>query len=291
MWWPSLENVAPEGHPLKYFLLVILLFSCGKKASKNVVQAQEQTDNIFFGSILPLNLSGADGVIKLSMVQDDFHVIVAMKDGGLVDHEQGMIMASRCPNPTDDRNQDGFVDSDEVFRNLGKILIPLDGELETQADGYHEKPFGNYRYEHRASYSRMLADLRNRDRDSFDDLVKLRLRDVPFHKLVLIVFGTSTSTILPSTVSKRDGRTQHASLPVACATLESSGIIPTEPDLNPEIPRVEFPESRPAPVPMPPSPEIPMRSTMRERIRNTWNRVWCRIRSCSSPGIISSPLS
>jgi hypothetical protein len=156
------------------------------------------------------------------IAEEDFVVDVRLTGGGAgVIHAQNVRAGFRCPTIADDQNQDGVIDALEGEAVYGKILIPLDGDLNTQAahDGEFPMgdPYGNYLYERVASFNHFMEDLRG----PFDEnYVKLKA-DGPLvlEGLVVVIHGIDEQHPLPSTVKSTDGRSPHQALPIACAVI------------------------------------------------------------------------
>ena len=275
-----------------FILILLFVLSCGQGPSdKNShVQKEESIEGNYTGNFVPLNMPKVwdpKGIAKLSIIQDEFHLVVAIRDITSARHYQSLHLVKNCPDDRADKNFDGYIDAGELFRSAGKIVIPLDGDLETQRSGSGIFPSGNYRYDHTVSYSKLLSDLQAVDENPSDDIVKMRKADLPSGKLAVIVYGVPSDYEIPSTVHGRKGMSIQESLPIACASLKQSRQIPEEPDISNPVPHRD-PDPQPVENPTPPPVEETHTPTWRQRIGNVWRRAWCRIRRCEPAGTFST---
>jgi hypothetical protein len=268
------------------FILLILILSCGKKTDHkkgSAPQKEESVEGLYTGKFVPVNsreVPSPLGVVKMNLIQDEFHIIVAIKNLPNVKHFQSIRVGSNCPRLKDEGNIDLEIDSREVSQQTSPILIPLDADLETQTRGAGIYPFGNYRYEKIVSYSKMLSDLNALDDDEHDDVMKLSSADLPMNELIVIVEGIPEIFALPDTVQERPGMTKAASHPIACAKLVRGSEYSDEPDMTP----AQIPKPIPGPIPQAPvpNPEEPHSGTLRGRIGGVIFRTWCRIYHCEA---------
>lgn len=136
-------------------------------------------------------------------------------------HMQNVYLGSRCPTMEDDLNLDGFIDINEAYISSGKIIIPLDGDINSQAGGLNTYPvsniYGSYFYEKEAWKSNFNNDLKNADPNPNDNIVKLgRNEKLNLQEKVVIIQGVASNLTFPETVSSFGGRPVHQTLPVAC---------------------------------------------------------------------------
>lgn len=150
-------------------------------------------------------------------------------------HPQGIYMGKRCPNLGDDKNRDGFIDIEEAMAVVGKVIIPLDSNMNSQSAGRNFYPLGDlsgyYHYERVSSFNRMMEDLRSEDNDPADHITKL----APNQKFtiegkVIIVQGVSEDTILPESVVGLDRRKNFQTLPITCGVIKKVTKTPGVPD-------------------------------------------------------------
>ena len=139
-----------------------------------------------------------------------------------VEHEQHIHLGSACPTISNDDNNDGFLDAVEASTVSGKVLIPLDADLDTQESGMNTYPransAGNYRWTERTSLALLTSDLRAPDMNPEDDVIKLPAdQDLSLEGRVVEVHGVSPIVELAETVQPADDR--HAKLPIACGVI------------------------------------------------------------------------
>lgn len=212
-------------HPLHFAILFCLLAACGKDGTKKFTPGldqlalQDDREGIYRAYLRPFNGHETKGTVTVRMEHDEFVVREAISNSPAnVMHFQ-YIVSGKCPTMDSDLNADGFVDMSEAMSSLGKILIPLDSNLDSQLAGSDFGPIANPAgaivYNRRGSVSKMLADLYEIDPSSEDHLGKLE----PEEKLILkgksvVILGTKMN--LPETVVPFAGMDQQASLPIAC---------------------------------------------------------------------------
>lgn len=141
-----------------------------------------------------------------------------------ITHVQHIHSLSACPTMARDVNADGFLDVVEGVPDYGPILIPLDGDLNSQAGGTATNPMANrsgvYSYSETASLARMLADLQAPDVDTTDVVIKLQPgEDLNLAGKHFVVHGVPASTNLPDSVASIHGLPGEATLPIACGTI------------------------------------------------------------------------
>ena len=139
-------------------------------------------------------------------------------------HMQNIFTGNRCPTVEDDLNQDGHIDIVEAYQVLGKIIIPLDGDINSQAGGNNIFPlgdaWGSYSYEKEANEKSFLRDLKSSDPNPDDNIVKLgRDEKLNLNGRAVLIQGISAQTILPESVATTAGRPIHQTLPIACGIL------------------------------------------------------------------------
>jgi hypothetical protein len=141
-----------------------------------------------------------------------------------ITHLQHIHSADACPTAGQDANGDGFIDVLEGIPSYGAILVPLDGNLNTQSDGAMTNPRSNeagaYRYTRRATLSRMLSDLQAPDTAPDDPIVKLQEGELlNLEGRTVIIHGVPASANLPATIGTIPGLAPDATLPIACGTI------------------------------------------------------------------------
>lgn len=92
-------------------------------------------------------------------------------------HMQHVFVGDRCPEMTDDLNFDGLLDIQEVYKVVGNIIIPLDGNISSQKADLYVFPvaneWGGYSYDKEAKYKHFIKDLKKADKNLNDNIVKL----------------------------------------------------------------------------------------------------------------------
>ena len=202
------------------FLAILALISfaaCGGKqsggsSSKTGVQPQviEAAPGTYYAVLRPVNVHSNGflpyGQAPISLRDDVLQVSTAMDDDQPVPHRQSLHMGSRCPTMADDTNGDSFIDYYEALAVVGKVIIPLDGDLNSQAAGSDFYPRGvGMTYEKSASLARINADLG---------------MNVSFEGRVVLVHGTSTNPLFPTSIASFQNEGAHISLPVVCGVLK-----------------------------------------------------------------------
>lgn len=155
-------------------------------------------------------------------------------------HQQFVYTGSRCPTQNDDTNLDGFVDIAEAEAVVGKILIPLDSDISTQASGRRFFPLGDlsgyFHYERITSFSRFLRDLQDEDKDPNDDMAKIPAGEgLRLAGKVYMVLGVAETVMLPESVATKERRRAFQTLPIACGVFEKVSGMPGRPYVDGEI--------------------------------------------------------
>lgn len=208
--------------------------SCGSDDDDNSSAQQQQEENqvdsgTYAVTLRTLNTgvggNNATGVGSIVVEGNSISVKVAMAGtpGNMV-HMQHIHAATACPDSSADANGDGFVDVQEGIPSYGPILVPLDGNLNSQsagADGYPSaNNLGIYSYNGSGSFDQMIADLRLPDPDVTDAVIKL----VPGQNLNLagrhiVIHGVPSNVNLPDTVASIGNMPSEATLPIACGEI------------------------------------------------------------------------
>jgi hypothetical protein len=241
------------------------------------------------------------GSATLQRLDDNFTAYIRLFGGAPASwHQQNVYEGGRCPEATNDTNGDGYIDMEEGDRVWGKILIPLDSNINSQDAGKNIFPIadasGTYFYERSASFEQLFNDLKEFDQDPSDNTTKLSPDSgLDFEGRVVVIQGSSPTLVYPETIARPEGREIHQSLPVACGVLSSVESIPGEMEAGdipgpvgepePEVTPVPVPEPTPAPTP---TPEIPTNipapednedaddhdDSWYERLSDWWNERW-----------------
>jgi len=239
---------------MKIIFLLLIVISCTDKGSseKNIrSQRSEQNpveieieapevpqidiDQLLHGQYLapldPINFNvtgkiyGAfvfsrDVESKEDEVVMDIHLNRA---GANVVHVQSLKEYSRCPTLDDDENQDGIIDIIEAEAVMGKTLVPMDGDISTQASHDGEYPvgdqYGNYIYSKYTEFNILMDDLRDHY-SPYPEYKKLTAEEYfDIESRSVLVQGIDPSIALPSTVRTRSPLSAHQSLPIACGVI------------------------------------------------------------------------
>lgn len=218
---------------------LFIISSCGakKKSPPELIAHHELNSTIsgqYLGVLKNLNLksdqffSGAFTFSK-ELAEEEFIMDVRLTGGGSnVIHEQYVRIGERCPTLDDDLNQDGFIDAIEGEAVYGKVFIPLDGDVTTQAGHDGEFPlsdqYGNYLYERVANFSEFMKDLRGPLDENY---IKLKPEELfTMDGKVVVIHGIEEGVTLPPTVKASSGRTSHQILPIACGLIRKVIEIP-----------------------------------------------------------------
>jgi hypothetical protein len=239
--------------------LVLLTTSCSqstesaKKASRQVIETntspqtppleiREKNEGQYISVLTPLNehVSGLiTGAATISRDEDELVGDVRFSGEAptaAVLHEQNIHMGDRCPDASDDLNEDGIIDAVEGALVYDKILIPLDGDLNSQRMGGGIFPladeFGDYIYSQVGSYQKFIDDLKELDLNLEDHIVKLseEAEEIKFEGKIVVIQGVSKSAALPDTVVSNNQFTNHDTLPVACGILTRVTTLPGNSD-------------------------------------------------------------
>lgn len=211
-------------------LVLMTLVSCGKNSGgggSSFLQAEmvPLTDGTYHAALRPSNPKSAGylpyGTTTVKVDGDTVAVTVTVDDATNVEHEQNIHMGSRCPEASDDKNGDGFVDYEEALAVVGPVILPLDNDIQTQKSGEGNYPLGrSVTYTRKASVDRLTTDLWQLDEDPTDNVTKLNA-GVAFGvtNRVVLVHGVYNKS-LPSSVRAKAGERADASLPVVCGVIQ-----------------------------------------------------------------------
>lgn len=260
-------------------LSLLILAACGKAGKMPEAQFEQVS--------LPADGSNIKGVYKvapllnlntnslgftnassvITRTDDTFTVYVHVpKSYPNIWHKQDIYIGGRCPTDKDDANNDGFVDIQEARRVMGKIIIPLDGNLESQKAGSGSYPYsdggeGAYFYKESASFERLFADLKAKDSTAADDVIKLKAKQgLAIDNAIIVIHGASYSANLPDTVATADDLENFQSIPIACGLYGKTGELPAGTDRGEtsQMGQAETDNSTtPAPTPSQPDPTTP----------------------------------
>jgi hypothetical protein len=222
--------------------LILTLSGCGgDPGAVGIFQRQEHpTEGRYQVKLQPLNQNLLDddfqGEGHFFAIGDEFRAFMRVQAAPPGLHLQHVHSGRACPSLAADANDDGVIDVLEARAVSGRVLIPLNGSLESQAEGEGNYPAGvNYEYEQSASLSRMLGDLRGHQSVSPEGMTKLDTdEELHLDGRVVIIYGVGTTTILPDTAQTIEGRPAHETLPIACGVIERIDIqSPAEEEADP----------------------------------------------------------
>ena len=202
--------------------------SSDKKTSNDQQREEEETEVAESGDyeafLRPINtrVYGFINSGKAEVKADqNLSVNLVMDDAPGVTHIQSIHIGKRCPHKEDDTNNDGYIDIKEAMTVAGKVLIPLDDNLETQTLGRSQYPTGkSYTFQRRANMKRVMNDLTLPDEDVNDNVIKLTdTEEFSFEGRVIIIQGAYQTALLPSTVATIGTLTSAMSIPIACGRM------------------------------------------------------------------------
>lgn len=198
-------------------------------SSSNQQEEQDQNDEGEYRcEVEPVNeviVNNVTTVNNIQIVAEEVNFNITVNGvPPLTRHRQCIHRGNRCPTNRDDRNRDGLIDGPEAFAASGGILLPLDGDVNTQSGGEDQLPRagvdGEYTYTQDASFSTMMADLRSPDTNTEDEYVKLNPDEsLNLEQRVFIIYGVPDGSSLPDTVGAFPGKTPEESFPIACGPL------------------------------------------------------------------------
>lgn len=138
---------------MKYsFLFLMLIFSCGKSYNSDefnrkdeVPDEAEEFQQNFRADLKSINptLSRADGQVVIRLVEDDFRVIIGMRNVSKTVHPQRILAGQNCPGPEADTNGDGIISAAEATAVSSRNFLSLDGNLDDVGEDADSFPVGN----------------------------------------------------------------------------------------------------------------------------------------------------
>lgn len=180
------------------------------------------------------------GTVGIRRINDLFKVSTIMQygpKGSMV--RQAFYNAKRCPNIHDDLNKDAYIDIEETRKVIGKMIIPFDGDIDSQLGGNSIYPFvdlsGKMEYSGIASFSRMFEDLKAPDPDIKDQISKIGINEgITFAGRIVLFQGVHKKVKLPQTVATEEGLNINEVTPIGCAVLWKVNEMPAELNMNQE---------------------------------------------------------
>lgn len=231
-------------------LSVSLMSACGNKdggssgPSGNEVQNEtamadgSNIQGVYATTLLPVNNNIHMLKVGTAAIQRDgdmMNAFVKLKYGQRgTTLKQGIYTGTRCPQPSDDKNKDAYIDIKEALPVIGNMIIPLDGVLDSQIEGSGGFPsgdtnLGGYFYKSTGSFARMFADLKAPDHDPDDNLIKLKPEEgLSLHGKVVILHGVNERVFLPPTAATTSEGSAYKTIPVACGILKKTSSLPAE---------------------------------------------------------------
>ena len=232
-------------------LSLSLIVSCGKSKGKGSNSSSDdaiqnetvQTDGsniqgIYATTLLPLNNNIYMQKIGAAAVQRDgdvFSAYVKVKYGQrMTTLKQSIYTGKRCPTIADDLNKDAYVDIQEALIAIGKVIIPLDGSLDSQFGGQNVYPtgdsnLGSFMYKSTGSFARMFADLKSPDDNTADMVTKLKDDEgLALQGRIVLLQGINERVFLPPTAISLGDRSVYKTIPVACGVLKKVKKMPPE---------------------------------------------------------------
>jgi hypothetical protein len=215
--------------------LLTFAASCGEKnqhaINKDVLSAQKQNQadqGTFTAELIGVNPSVANnptGTAEVTVDGDDVTIKVEINGAPVTMHAQHIHDGFSCPQMSDDTNNDSILDDVEAGSVSGNILIPLDGDINSQDGGKDNFPNGgSYTYNQSGSYQQMLSDLTS-GTSSNPEETKLPAgsTEIGFEGKIVEIHGVPSDTQLPSTVTTSDpSKSPNEELPIACGVLTKS---------------------------------------------------------------------
>ncbi len=295
--------------------LLLLGAACGKAGTPTATPYQEELksdgSNIkgtYSAVLFPVNINlhaPNSGMATFTRTGDELIAKVKLNVGAKgASYRQSVFWGNRCPGIESDTNKDGYLDMTEIEATLGDVIIPLDGDLDSQSAGTGSYPSGanvrgSYFYKRTASFSRFFEDLKAPDENTRDRVRKLEDQSgFTFLGKVILIQGASEAFRIPDSVSSYYGLSRIRSLPIACGVFFKSndsitdevettvvtGEEPTDgrvtptpiPDVNPAPTPIPNPNPLPNPAPTPtpePDTEDEDDGTVIDEIRDWWGRV------------------
>lgn len=219
------------------FIFITLLNGCGNKSSKgnSSIMATQQNGNEdenilskgkYRALLRPIN-TAVYGMINsgkalITITGETMKVNLIMDDAPKVPHMQGIHEGSKCPELSADLNGDQFIDILEENAVSGGILIPLDGDISSQAGLKNQYPIGgSYTYNKEAGIKNIMNDLWVDDPDQQDLIIKVNPgSQFSIQNKVIIIRGAPTQLQLPPSVQSLSNLDPLASIPIACGIIE-----------------------------------------------------------------------
>lgn len=206
---------------------LFLLTACGKPTTEAPEGASQylraEQEGYYRTDFKPLNpkVSGkvkGSAVIRLKDIQFYARVRIDGSDENIL-HFQYLHAEGKCPDKTADLNHDGFIDFKETLTFSGRVLIPLDSDLEHQENSW-DFPISGTSGKYVYSFSIALNKIMTNIRSAIDDhpLLKklLESEEIDVEKRVLIIYGVDERKDLPESFQGMDDYPPQFAVPIAC---------------------------------------------------------------------------
>lgn len=308
-------------HLIGVLLLLGMISSCGKSNSNAGLPVVKEKalplngsniNGLYMAKFFTIN-PGANGTLPGSATiqreQDELIAYVRLFGGGMgALHKQGIYDGRRCPNAGDDLNQDGYIDMEEGSKVWGRLLIPLDSNINSQLAGKNVYPVGDatgtYFYERVASFNKMFKDLKDEDRNLADGFEKLTpTQGLAIEGRVVVIQGSAETIVYPETFAVQGNHSAAQSAPIACGVFSKVTKIPGrvgdesipgpvgQPEGDDDWTTTDLPDTNePTPTPAPGSDgdydsgSDNDHDDWYDRLRDWWRRRWNRDRGDRGTG-------
>lgn len=217
--------------PLSNVFLLLLLVACGGSSSDSndssgaslveLEQAMKEGEYVAFLRTVNSSLNGyiPYGRAEFSLKEDELKVVTYLDDDQRVMHMQRIHSGRRCPTLEDDLNGDGLIDIVEAEKALGEVILPLDNDLSSRAAGEGKYPIGSaFTYIRSAKWSSILEDLKKSYKEGY---MVLQGEHLNLENKVVLIHGTSATTLVPTTLETKDDLEPHISVPIACGIIKA----------------------------------------------------------------------
>jgi hypothetical protein len=212
---------------------LLTVIACGntknKKARLTVSSSPIISEGHYKATFTPLNSHLVDDAVAgealIKIAPDDVTVQVTARGvPSKIFHAQFIHEAKACPILSDDANKDGIIDAVETVAASGKILLPLDSNLNSQIEkDVVSFPLANsageYFYNQSVSTKDLLSELVNKNSFASDFFTKIDDRSLDFDGRQIVIYGVTNSISLPDGLPSLKQISPHASIPIACGTL------------------------------------------------------------------------
>ena len=234
-----------------------LTFFSSCSTTENSASGQKAADKIeeltlegrYQAQLRPINTAVggfATGKVDIQIMADNINVHIKMKDTPAnTMHSQFIYSAEECPSYQHDSNDDGFVDPFEASKVIGSILIPLDGDLDSQHSGIDTFPvadaLGFFHYYQEGTLSKLEADLKSVDEVMTDEIIKLEPQtDLKLEGKVIVIQGIHEDAYLPGSVRAVGISSERSSLSIACGKIQRVMLDDTQ-TVDPDAPEASDP--------------------------------------------------